>query len=322
MLSTDGNNILGKMWILDGMRTAYRVRKWGHSTPEEEMKKDRNILLKYQAKLQSQTGYKDIQDQALSIYKLYGKGQDLQAVNDDLTAALKKNPDPNYWAKGKNRLWNESAASVQLVESIYESDHPEDTSGDDARTKTTEVDVATTWIVEKIRKANESNPLYKKGSEYGNLMNLSTLSERFLGRIQGGRNATPAQLTSEIGKVETQIQDAFNSAMKATEASLKECFKELHANANCPECLAKDDMTEFAGKSPNMAEIQKSLMMNIATYSADKLESELKGKMGDMQFDLAESLGISNGSVPYDTRSKSKNNQKGLWNSKGQYIGQ
>ena len=283
------DKVLARLMELTSMRLARRALKDGDSTLEELANKTTEHL---QSEVDKIPSTKPTQDQLKAIYDKYAKGQDIQAIQDDLNNSLKTGKTASYWAKGKTRLRNGNASAFVLAMAIGEKD-----SG------LSEADAATIWVMEKMRLAGAAHDpaRYKVASaKYGegNLLNISTRVARYLGLIAGGEKATVPELDHKIGDEVKSLQGVIDQASSVIQNSLEACIKLRHKDDKCVSCAATavtNEMAAFNKEHSTFDDIQKSLLEVVNHSDNMTMESGLKAKMGEVHFDLSN---IATGDVP------------------------
>jgi hypothetical protein len=282
LILQDSSNVMGSLYELTSMRLARRALQQGATTLEELAKKD---VAGLETDLAAKENADKIKAGMLSIYESYGKAADLTVVSNDLDASLKKGKDACYWCRGQ-RLWNDESSAYVLALAVGEKD-----------SDLSDVDAATIWTIEKIRKASAAtNPYYKFGHEGGNLLNISTRVARYLGRISGGQAAKDDEIKADIEAVQKSVTEAIARAYTQVKVTLHSCIDAQ--NKDCADCAMKAK-TDFETENLGFDKIQRGLLQAVSKSENVKMEKALKAKMGDITFDLS---GFAKGTVPADSR--------------------
>ncbi len=266
IISSDQNNAFAKMFELTVMRLAKKALAEGNVTLEGYTQ---NKIAELEGYFEKSKEAGEVQNKVKAAYEMYGKPGDLAAINKDLDAAMARGQKACYWSSS-TRLQNDHTASYVLAMSVADPD-----SG------LSDADAATIWAVEKIRKGAGVN--FENGRAYGNLLNVSTRVARYLGAIQGGTSVTPEQLDAKIAAQEKELNDLIGKARTKAEMGLAACIE--RQNPSCVECQAKAKASLSAATS-SMEQVQRGLALAVQKSENVKMVSGLKGKMGDIDFNL------------------------------------
>lgn len=278
LLLKDKSNVLGSLFELTSMRLARRALETDSDTLEQMARREVTDL---EAKVEALKGSGEIQTGMKAIYETYGKKADIETINQDLTQSFGKAKEGCYWYKAE-RLMNDHASSFVLAVTTSEKD-----SG------LSDIDAATIWAVEKIRTtAAAKNPAYRIGNAMGNLMNISTRTARYLGKIHGGKASGKEEIEKDIAAVQASLNGAIAEAYTKVKVALNECFKAK--NANCTQCVT-DAQSAFESKSMGFDKIQRGLLQAVSKSENLKMESGLVARMGNISLDLS---GFAKGNVP------------------------
>ena len=279
-LLKDNQNVLSHLFEITSLRLAKRAAEHSKTTLEEKVKSDIEDL---KAKMSELDTSEKAQEEILKIYEAYGMKADAQVIKKDLDATIAKGKDACYWCRNQ-RLEN-SHISAYILALSFEKD-----------AALSEVDAATVWVVEKIRsQAAASDPRYRLGQEYGNLMNVSVRAARYLGRIAGGVALTAERIQKEIEERLEKIKSVIGLAKSKVQQSFESCVKAKHGD--CKDCAAQD--IKAFEETATLEFLQKGLLQAVSKEDNSKMIRGLKGKIGEVSFDLSD---FAKGTIPRDTR--------------------
>ena len=310
LIQKDSEGVLGMMFELTAMRLAKRAlqdqdKNEEPATTMEEMVTHNIAVLKAKLKDTLTSENIQIQIQVRAAYQQFGLQKDLDKINKSITDLdldpidfRLNNPEKGvcYYDPGlSGRLRNDESSAFIMAVVIGESGTFNSTVDEPSRL--TDIDAATVWAVERIRKAAEvkNEKEYKIGKANGNLMNVSTRVAFYLGTIDDGRNIKTADkmeilIKEQIKKLKTSLE---RIAGELKSDGLNQCSKEAKLT-DCVVCNGSKAKTVQSYIDSNFEVIQRGLLKNIAGDTANldsKIDrftiKDLKGEIGNTVFDFS-----------------------------------
>jgi len=114
-------------------------------------------------------------------------------------------------------------------------------------------------------------------------MNVSNRVARYLGTIQGAKSMSKEDLDKAIADQEQELVKLTSEAYAQVKTSLHQCVDA--ANASCTQC-ALDAKAKFETDHLGLSQIQRGLAQAVMKTENVKLTQSLKGKTGELDFDL------------------------------------
>ncbi len=295
LFQSDKYNMLARMFELTAMKLAERsLAQTPKATTLEELTHSKRKEL--QKAIDEEKGSGAFKDQVIGVYQKYQKSADVQKVNQDFDKFAKDNENACYWSKHTRLNNNDVSAYVLAV------------SASEPQSDLTELDAATIWAVESARaNAAKTHSQYKIGSNDGNLLNMSTRVARYLGRIEGGRNAKDADsLKAEIKKEEDQMQQAVEDIKNdpAIRTAFEKCaalqLKAENKDPTCVDCL-KGKVDSFEKDNITLEALKQGLLAVVSSSENAKMDQGLKMKVGTNTFDFSNFAKSTAGeAIPHD----------------------
>ncbi len=213
---------------------------------------------------------KENQKKLTDLYLEYGKTVDISYLKDFLS----KVPDACYF-NCQTRLLNDDASAFLLALSQDEAE----TTGDFGIKP---VDIAAIFAVENIRNQAEKldGKKYNSKKELGKLMQVSPRLARYTGIIEGGDDQTQSQIEEKIIFDTAKVRNAFSLAFNEIKDDLATC---LAKQLNCADC--GDKKAEALRDKLNDL-VFKNILKNATQAESVTMDSNLKGKIGEIPFDL------------------------------------
>lgn len=247
------------------MRLAKKALAEGNATLEDYTKSKIEDLEK---QLNQIKGSKELQDRVKAVYAAYGQKSDLEAIEKDLEQAIKKGKKACFWSVN-NQLSNERVSAYVLVMGLAD---PDPGVG--------EADAATIWALEKIR-------TLWNGGLIRNQLDVNYRVARYLGVIKGGVTESEESLDAKIKAEENSLNELIRQAYTKVKEKLYACIDQ--ANPNCAQC-ALEQKAKFESDRLGLEKIQQQLASEVLRAESRKKMFVLKGKIGSIPFDFAQTL--------------------------------